>query len=125
MVTVTASSNDIDYTVYGTTDNGCVESASIGIRIIRDLIIYSGLTPNNDGYNDKWVIENAVDYGPNIEVQIFNRWGERIFYSKGYGDDQAWDGTRNGKELPVGTYYYIIKLTNGEGPYTGSITLIR
>ncbi|NOZ46813.1 MAG: gliding motility-associated C-terminal domain-containing protein, partial [Chlorobi bacterium] len=58
---------------------------------------------------------------------VFNRWGERIFYSKGY--DEPWDGkTKNGKDLPAGTYYYIINFhdaLNLQKTKTGPITILR
>jgi gliding motility-associated-like protein len=89
-------------------------------------IIYSGFTPNEDGYNDTWHIPYAADYGDKFEVEIFNRWGERVFHSRGYGADQEWDGKFKGKDLPIGTYYYIIKIheTSYE-PITGAVTIIR
>ena len=58
-------------------------------------------------------------------MQIFNRWGGLVFKSNGGGNYQPWDGTNNGEELPVGTYYYIIDLNTGDKPQTGPITIIR
>ena len=76
--------------------------------------------------NDKWVIPHAVEYGDKIEVQVFNRWGQRLFYSRGYGGSNEWDGTYKGKPVPVGTYYYIITLDDGKTePFTGTVTIIR
>jgi gliding motility-associated-like protein len=76
--------------------------------------------------NDKWVIPHAVEYGDKIEVQVFNRWGQRLFYSKGYGGSNEWDGTFKGKPVPIGTYYYIITLDDGKtDPFTGTVTIIR
>ncbi len=59
-------------------------------------------------------------------MQVFNRWGGLVFESKG-GDSYTnpWDGTNEGKELAVGTYYYIIDLNTGDAPQTGPITIIR
>jgi gliding motility-associated-like protein len=56
---------------------------------------------------------------------MYNRWGERLFYSKGY--NTPWDGNYKGKPLPVGTYYYAIKLNNDlfPTPYVGPITILR
>ena len=67
-----------------------------------------------------WIFnhENAV-------VQVFTRWGSLVFESQGGTRYQAWDSTNNGKELAVGTYYYVIDLNNGDSPQTGPITIIR
>ena len=48
-----------------------------------------------------------------------------MFESKGGENYQPWDGTNSGKELAVGTYYYIIDLDTGDEPQTGPITIVR
>ncbi len=114
------------YIVFGTTLDECIESDTISVRIARGIKIYNSFTPNGDGFNDKWIIENAADYGTRIVIRIFNRWGELVYYSIGYYDYFAWDGTMKGKDLPIGTYYYIIDLNDGKTkPLTGAVTLIR
>ena len=79
-------------------------------------------TPNGDGTNDYWIIR-GLDLYPKVQVFVFNRWGEQLFYSQGYG--HPWNGFYNGKPLPMGTYYYLIKL-NGQNqkPLTGPLTLL-
>jgi gliding motility-associated-like protein len=79
-------------------------------------------TPNNDGVNDTWEIQYISQY-PNCIVDIFSRYGERVFHSAGYM--AAWDGKQNGANMPVGTYYYVIRLNNAVKPVTGSLTIIR
>ena len=118
--------NDRQYVVYATTEEGCQESASIFIAVIKPVHPVSGFSPNGDGINDMFDIENAASY-PDITVEIFNRSGQRVFYSRGYSDNQRWNGTYNGRELPVGTYYFIITLNDGHGtrPLTGPVTIIR
>ncbi len=87
------------------------------------LIIPNLFTPNNDGYNDTWQIEN-IGLFPNAVVEIYNRWGDIVFESeKGY--PSAWDGTWNGKQLPFGAYVFILDLGNGEEPINGIVTLKR
>ena len=105
---------------------GCTAYDSLTIFVIPELRFPSGITPNGDGINDVWEID-YVNKFPNIEIEIFNRWGEQIFYTKGYPDDKRWDGTYNGKPLPVGTYYFLVHLNDGihEKPITGPITIIR
>jgi len=62
---------------------------------------------------------------PNATVEVYNRWGEELFYSAGY--KTPWDGTYTNKPLPVGTYYYIIDLHDPRFPkaYTGPVTIMR
>jgi len=80
-------------------------------------------SPNNDGINDYWELENSQTFS-NCEFFIFNSIGKIIFESIGYNNN--WDGTYKGKQLPVGTYYYIIKCPNCiDCQYSGSISLIR
>ena len=117
---------DISYRVYGYTVTGCRDSAFVHVILRRPVKIYTGFSPNGDEYNPVWVIENAEQWGDKIHVRVFNRWGELIFESKGYGGDAAWDGTRNGKLMPVGSYYYIIDIKDGiSKPYTGTVTILR
>jgi gliding motility-associated-like protein len=80
-------------------------------------------TPNNDNYNDTWIIENIELY-PNAEVSIFNRWGNLLYQTKGVYT--PWDGRFKGNPLPAEVYYYIIKLNNGiDNQYNGTVTIVR
>ncbi len=123
---VTMPENSIIYKIVGTTLDGCESSDSIFISVIENFVIPSGFTPNGDAYNNTWVIDNAWLF-PDIEVKVVNRWGQTVFYSRGYGNGIEWDGTNKGKELPIGTYYYVIILNDGGNtpPMTGPITIIR
>jgi gliding motility-associated-like protein len=58
-------------------------------------------------------------------VEVYNRWGEQLFYSKGY--TIPFNGQYKGKDLPVGTYYYIINLNHPSHPdaYTSPLTIFR
>lgn len=86
----------------------------------------NAITPNGDGFNDSWRVvfdEELLEY-PNLEVEIFNRWGSLIYHAKPYKNN--WDGRHNGTELPTGTYYYVIKPNRGNLPaVTGSVSIIR
>jgi gliding motility-associated-like protein len=88
----------------------------------RQVFVANAFTPNGDGINDTWDIQNITQY-PNCTVEVFNRYGQKMFYSIGY--PQNWAGKSNGAELPVGTYYYIIKLTPSIKPLTGYLAIIR
>jgi gliding motility-associated-like protein len=83
-----------------------------GIGDVCDLIEINAseaFTPNGDGINDTWKINN-IERHPNAVVRVFNRWGDEVFYAKGYNN--TWDGSSKGssKKLPDGAYYYQIYL---------------
>jgi gliding motility-associated-like protein len=114
----------ITYTVYVTDANGCVASDDITIVVLPDIIFPNGFSPNGDGDNDVWIIDFISEF-PDCEVEVFNRWGQPIFYSKGYAT--PWDGTYNGNPVTVGTYYYVIKLNHPLYPndFVGPLTILR
>jgi gliding motility-associated-like protein len=114
------------YYVFATNLNGCVESDSVKVTVIPIIIVPTGITPNGDGSNDVWMID-LINFYPNCEVEIYNRWGEKLFYSRGYPDSERWDGTFNNKPLPTGTYYFVINLHDefDSKPITGPITIMR
>jgi gliding motility-associated-like protein len=84
-------------------------------------MIPNAFSPNGDGINDTWQIEYLESY-PGTTVDIFNRYGQKVFSSVGY--TKPWDGKYNGKVLPVGTYYYVINPKNGRSTMSGSVTII-
>jgi len=104
----------------------CEIDTSFIVRSAHDFCIDipSAFSPNKDNINDKWEIDMSGLY-PHAEIEVFDRWGKRIFYSKGYDASQFWDGTLNGKELPMDAYYYIIYLKNGAKRISGTVTIIR
>ena len=114
--------------------NGCsVESQALLKPLNGGCVdIPSGFTPNGDGHNDAWNILGGVPDNlqklstlyPRAIVEVYNRWGILVYQSApGYPED--WDGTANGKEVPVNSYYYIIDLYNGSKPIIGNITILR
>jgi gliding motility-associated-like protein len=84
--------------------------------------ILNVFSPNGDGINDVWTLKGLKDF-PNCTVEIFTRYGQKIFFSKGY--NKPWDGVFNGTGMPVGTYYYVIDLRDGTKPFGGSVTVLR
>jgi len=114
----------VTYTVYGTNEYGCEESDSIFIEVVADLKVYNVFSPNGDGINDFFEIDNAISF-PDMVVEVYNRWGDLLFQSTGYDDSSRWDGTAHGKDLPIGTYYYVIIPESGASPVTGNVTIIR
>jgi gliding motility-associated-like protein len=113
------------YTVTISDINGCVfyYSDILEYQYQECLFIPTAITPNADGYNDVWQIR-GIELYPKIYIEIYDRWGQILFKSdKGY--TQKWDGTYEGKNLPVDTYYYVIQLNEGSEPLIGQITIVR
>jgi gliding motility-associated-like protein len=87
------------------------------------LFIPNAFTPNGDGDHDMWVISN-LDLYNSIKLEIFNRWGNKVYENADYQND--WDGlSSDGKKLPGGVYYYVIDMSNGNKVMQGSVTIIR
>lgn len=93
------------------------------------LLVYNEFSPNGDGVNDFFKIDCIENY-PNNLLQVFNRWGNIVFESRSYKND--WDGTPNGramvqkeKQLPVGTYFYLLDLGDGSKPRTDWLYINR
>jgi gliding motility-associated-like protein len=116
------------YIVTVTDINGCVNSDTLTIVVLDNfkLVVYNVVTPNGDGYNDRWYIDNIWAY-PTANVVILNRYGMEVFNKTGYDNANGWNGTNssNGKDLPDGAYFYIITSPDFPTVYTGSINLIR
>ncbi|GAB2532249.1 Ig-like domain-containing protein [Rufibacter soli] len=110
------------YTVTVTTPDGCTSSDQVTITVLPPVEVPNGFTPNGDGINDVWDLPGLSNY-PNSQVEIFNRWGNKVFESRGY--EKPWDGRLNGQPLPAATYYYLIRLDDKESPLTGNVTLIK
>ena len=100
----------------------CSDTASVNVVVLKLPKIPNVFSPNGDGVNDTWVIEHLESY-PGCTVQVFDRYGKQVYVSLGYS--RSWNGKSNGKELPTGTYYYIIYPRNGRQPLSGSITILR
>jgi xyloglucan-specific exo-beta-1,4-glucanase len=80
-------------------------------------------SPDNRGdmSTEAWNIENAYLLD-GCEIVIYNRQGQKVYSSTGYST--PWDGTSNGKPLPDGAYYYIIRHRDNS-KQTGSVTIAR
>jgi gliding motility-associated-like protein len=110
------------YRVTVTTEFGCVITDEVTVTVIPAIDVPNAFTPNRDGVNEVWEIRNIQNF-PEATVEVYNRWGQRLFRSEGYAE--PWDGRFNGQDLPVATYYYIIHLNRLEAPISGSVTIIR
>jgi gliding motility-associated-like protein len=112
--------------VVAVTHDGCTFLDTMRVTVVPTIVVPNGLTPNGDGLNDTWELTNIEKF-PNNQVEIFNRWGEQLYLKKGYNNVNGWNGKYNNQDLPVGTYYFVIKLNDPifPNPITGPITILR
>ena len=105
--------------------NACSVKDSLLLKAINNycLVIPEAISPNGDLINDIWNLGEIQLY-PDIEVTIYNRWGQMVWQSE-RGYPVEWDGKSRGEDLPVDSYHYVIDLHNGLEPIVGSITIIR
>jgi gliding motility-associated-like protein len=115
---------DVDrvYTLTVTDSRGCVAQDTTLIKVSPLIKINNTFTPNGDGVNDYWDITGLIAY-QDATVDIFDRWGQKVFHSLGY--PKPWDGTYNGKQVPVGVYYYVINTHFNGQVLSGYVTVIR
>ncbi len=120
-VTVTPT-EDIGYTLLVTSPEGCSASDQVFVKMLKSPVIPNIFSPNGDGIHDRWEIEHLESY-PGCIVQLFNRYGQLVHKLVNY--TTPWDGRINGRDAPVGTYYYVIDPRNGRKPITGFVDIIR
>jgi len=114
--------DDITYLLTVTSNKGCSDTSSLFIKVLKDPPIPNIFSPNGDGIHDTWIIPYLDSY-PGCTVEIVNRYGYLIFRSVGYAT--PWDGKVNGRDVPIGTYYYVIDPKNGRNKKAGYLDIIR
>ncbi len=110
-----------EYTLLVTSVDGCIAEDKMLVRVTFPLVIPNAFSPNGDNINDVWRIGN-IEFYPNSKVFVYNRYGQQVFFSEGYGN--PWDGKSKDKPLAPSTYYYIIDIGDGKRT-TGWILLLR
>lgn len=121
---------NVTYTTSGVCSSSSVQSVTAQICTPPvDIIIPTAFTPADISINGSWQIQGLDEKYPDNVVKIYNRWGNLLFEYQAssaapYSNNQ-WDGTFNGKELPVASYYYIIETGTEDDNLTGTVTLIR
>ncbi|TCC96256.1 Ig-like domain-containing protein [Pedobacter hiemivivus] len=113
------------YTVTASNASGCSETKTFTLTVLDDVAKVKAMnimSPNGDGVNDKWLIDN-IDAYPNNEVKVFDKGGRLMYSKKGY--DNSWDATLNGLPLAEGTYYYVIDFGPDRPKVKGFITVTR
>ena len=89
---------------------------------VEDIEIYNTFTPEGDGINDNWGVPE-VRYYRGARIQVFERSGKRVFYTE--DADIRWDGTYNGKDMPVGSYYWVLEVRETGTVRKGIVNLLR
>lgn len=111
------------------TENNCSDVDTVTIFVEKsglEILIPNAFSPNGDGTNDVFQIVNA-EFFNNIEMSIYNRWGELIHQDTGF--NHGWDGSYRGQDQAVGVYVYYAKATSNTTGETfvlkGNVSLIR
>jgi gliding motility-associated-like protein len=119
--TATGLAPNLYYTVIVTDSIGCTLSAQTFIETtLGCFFISTAITPNGDGVNDVWIL-GGLEYYPQCKINVYNRWGQVVFTSKGY--NAQWDGTLEGETLPVADYYFVIDYDKDKDPIMGTVTI--
>lgn len=117
-----------NYTITVTDLSGCSvnQTFDLGCTPLIPIVVPQLITPNNDGKNDVWLIQNIEQY-PEIKVWVYNRWGNLVYQSQPYLND--WNGyytegaNVNGP-LPASTYFYLIDtMKNSQDPIKGYLEI--
>jgi mucin-2 len=124
-------------TYYATFRNasGCESNPRLAITVdlsfCNELLIPDGFSPNDDSVNDEFVIKNLTLKYPNFKLEIYNRYGNGVYF--GNASTPNWKGTTNqngvkigNEKLPVGVYFYILDYNDGQKePKQGRVYLSR
>ncbi len=114
---------DTKYILSVVSNFGCGTSTdTVLVKVYKNIFIPSAFSPNGDGRNDTWNIPALAAY-PFFEIAVFSRWGQLVFQSK--NTLKPWDGTLNGKPLPIGSYNYFINVGRSQDLFKGSVMIIR
>jgi gliding motility-associated-like protein len=115
-----------NYEVTVTDQKGCQMTIDtvISCKPLLPIIPNQFLSPNKDGKNETWIIQNIETYTEN-KVTVYNRWGNVVFEAESYKND--WNGCFKGKDdnpLPAATYFYVIDTKKkSQKPFTGYIEI--
>lgn len=111
------------YTLHTESQSNCgIATDDVFVRVYKKITIPNTFSPNGDGINDLWNIDQLVTYPESI-LTIFTRDGRQAYRTVGYA--KPWNGNYNGQALPAGVYYYTIDLKSGTALRSGWVLLVR
>lgn len=123
---ITAPEDSAIYVVSIIDINGCTTIDSMTVFVANNVAFINAvnmMTPNDDGKNDVLEFRGLGKFNLN-SLKIYNRWGDLVYQKVNYQlDDERWAGTKNGKPLPAGNYFYVLSLRSGEIKQT--LTIVR
>lgn len=109
--------------------SGSCTAEEFTIEVTGDVVVYNAISPNGDGKNDYLLILyiDVFEETKKNRVSIYNRWGTEVFQVNNYDNvtNVFYGLSKNGKELPTGTYFYKIEFASGKEGKTGYISLRR
>lgn len=112
------------YVVFAKDSYGCENSDTVTVNVSEEykLVASNVLTPDSNGKNDTWVVQNVDTFG-DVFVRVYDRWGKLVFEQEAYQND--WKGLSGKDILPDGTYYYYITFSSSDKVYKGALSIIR
>ncbi|MEQ8364084.1 MAG: IPT/TIG domain-containing protein [Cyclobacteriaceae bacterium] len=102
---------------------GSCTQQELTINVVGDLVVYTGISPNGDLFNQKWIIQNIESLPDTKEnkVSIYNRWGDLVFETENYDNEESVfiGSNMHGTKVPSGIYFYKIEFLSGKKPLLG------
>ena len=86
------------------------------------LVVNNSFSPNGDGINDSWGVP-GIRFYEGARISVYDNVGSRLFYTE--SPDQGWDGPFEGKQMPIGTYFWVIEIRETGEMRRGMLNLIR
>jgi gliding motility-associated-like protein len=128
ITTITVSDYGEYSFIFTEDNNGCKAFDQLFVLFVEKpdsvvpitVVIPNTFTPNNDNYNDTWIISGIEDV-EEVDVFVYNRFGTRVFHSSGIY--QPWDGKCMGKILPTASYYYVVQVKDA-GVFNGIVNIV-
>lgn len=115
------------FTVHAVSKYGCKAKATVTIDVNPTVFMPNSFTPNGDGLNDRFR-PTCSGYVFVRFFGIYNRYGQQVYLGQCSSALDGWDGTYNGAQAELGTYFYQFELETKEGSIIkmkGDVILLR